>query len=186
MNTDDIVRRVAMEVPDAPSATIKDMLTWAMADLCHEGNAWVHSDGPVVVAADTDYAELESPADSEPVRVLEVLVDDRPLKAGIHYRQTGPSTIRLSFKPQENSLHGSLAVKPLPGKEMPEALTSLHHETLRHGTLHKLLMLPQPWKNPEQAIYHRQHWEAGVTRAKQLAAYGNQAGGARVRPRRFL
>jgi len=186
MTLDDIIRRVALDVPDAPRLTIKDMLLWSMADLCDQGNAWIHTDGPIVVAADTDYAELEAPTDAEPVRVVEVLVDERPLRPGIHYRQTGPASIELSFKPKVSSLYGRLAVKPVPGKSMPAELISLHHNTLRYGALHKLFMLPQSWKNPEQAIYYRRLWEGGITQAKQLAAYGHQVGGARVRPRRFL
>jgi len=186
MTVDDIIRRVSLEIPDAPRLTIKDMILWSMADLCDQGNAWVHTDGPIVVAADTDYAELEAPADAEPVRVLQVLIDDRPLRPGLHYRQTGPASIELSFTPKQSTLYGRLAVKPDPGKQMPAELTSTHAETLRHGALHKLFMLPQAWQNSDRAIYHRRLWEAGVTQAKQLAAYGHQAGGARVRSRRFL
>lgn len=183
---DEIAHRVSLEVPGAPSMTVKDMILWAMADLCDQGNAWVYEGGPVVVAADTDYAELEAPEGAEPVRVLQVLSDGKPLRPGDHYRQTGPRSIQILTPIKQKSLSGRLAVKPEPGGKIPDAVTSAYSDTLRHGALHKLFMLPQRWQDSERAIYHRRLWQAGVTQAMQRSAYGYQAGGARIRPRRFI
>lgn len=183
---DEIANRVSIEVPDAPSMTVKDVILWAMADLCEQGNAWVHEDGPVVVAADTGHAELEAPENAEPVRVMQVIVDGRPLRAGEDYWQTGPGSIQMLLPISKSALTGRLAVKPEIGGQTPDSLTRAHADTIRYGALHKLFMLPQQWRDPEMAEYNRRMWEAGITQAKQRSAYGYQAGGARVRPRRFI
>ncbi len=186
MTLDDLVADVALEVPDAPRASIKDLLLRAIYDLCVKGNAWVVDDEPVVAGADTPYAELEAPMDAFPVRLLAVEVGGKALRPGTDYEQTSPTRITLKPAIKASTLRGRLAVRPRLGKAMPGELLDRHAETLRHGALARLLMLPQPWREPELALYHQRLWEAGVNDAIRLAAYGHQVGGARARPRRFI
>jgi hypothetical protein len=186
MTSDDIVQRIRLDVPEAPGITITELLRWTMAEMCDFGNAWIHSGEPVVVAANTLYAELAVPPNTEAVRVVEVLLDSRKMEPGRDYLQTSPSRIEFTRAPKPSTLYGRIAVKPLPGSEMPAELVSAHNDALRHGTLHKLLMLPQPWQNTQLAVYHERLWNAGISRVKQLASCGYQIGGARIRMRRFI
>jgi len=187
MTLDDLIDDVALDVPDAPRASIRDTLRWAQRELAREGNAWVVSDEPVIVAADTAYAELEPPVDAEPVRILSVEVDGRAIHPGSDYRQVSPTRIELRRTPDASTLRGRLAVAPTSdAPDLPLELLSQHAETLKHGARYRLLMLPQAWRNPEIAMLHQRYWLAGISDAKRLASYGFQAGGARVRTRRFI
>ena len=186
MTLEDLTQATLIEVPEAPIMTVRDMVRWAMGVLCAEGNAWVVDDEPVVAGANTSYAELEAPVDAFPVRLLAVEVGGRALRPGIDYEQASPTRITLKPAIKTSTLRGRLAVRPRLGKAMPEELLDRHAETLRHGALARLLMLPQPWREPELALYHQRLWDAGVNDAMRLAAYGHQVGGARVRPRRFI
>lgn len=186
MTLDDLIDDVQMDAPRAPRLTIKGELLRAMSNLCIEGNAWVHRSGPVVVAANTPHAELEAPPGAIPVRIISLESSGKPLRPGVHYNQQGPSSIDLSTGMKTSTLYGALAVKPKRGEQMPDELVDAHAETLKHGALYRLMMLPQPWQSSELAVYHRRYWEAGVTRAKQIAAYGHQAGGSKIRSRQFI
>lgn len=187
MTLEELTQSVMMDAPEAPIMTVRDMLRWAMRELAREGNAWVVSDEPVIVAADTPYAELEAPPDTEPVRILSVEMDGRPIRPGSDYRQASPTRIELRRQPDANTLRGRLAVAPTSSApDLPEELLSQHAETLKHGARYRLLLLPQPWRDAELAALHQRYWLAGINDAKRLASYGFQAGGARVRTRRFI
>lgn len=181
-----LVQSVVQDAPQAPMMTVRDILAWAVVRMCDDGNAWVIDDEPVVVAADTPYAELEAPAGAEPIRILQVVANEAELLPGIDYRQVSPSRIQLIKKVSVSTLSGRLAVMPGPGRQMPDELLQKHAETLRYGALSRLLLMPQPWRNTEMAMYYQKLWVAGVNDAYRLSVYGHQAGGASVRPRRFM
>ncbi|WP_339934585.1 hypothetical protein [Vreelandella glaciei] len=181
-----LVQSVVQDVPEAPMMTVRDLLAWAVIELCEQGNAWVIDDEPVVVAANTPYAELEAPPGAEPIRVLDVFDGGVRLTPGGDYRQTSPTRIQILRKTNASSLSGRLAVKPMQGNKLPQELLSLHRETLRFGTLSRVLMLPQPWRDTDMAMHYQKYWIAGVNDAKRLSVYGHQYGGVRVQPRRFI
>lgn len=181
-----LVQSVVQDAPEAPMMTVRDILAWAVVRLCDDGNAWVIEGEPVVVAADTPYAEIEAPAGAEPVRVLQIVASGAVLTPGVDYRQTSPSGIQLMRKVGVSTLSGRLAVMPSPGGQMPAELLATHAETLRFGALSRLLLMPQPWRNTELALHYQKLWTAGVNNANRLAMYGHHAGGARVAPRRFM
>lgn len=182
---DRLVQAVVQDVPEAPLMTVRDMVAWAEMRLCRDGNAWVVNDEPVVVASDTPYAEIEAPAGAIPVRILEIKRDGRALVPGVDYQQVSPTRVVFDKTPDESLLYGRLAVAPAPGKSLPDDLLQEHAETLRHGALSRLLLLPQPWRDAEKSMYHEKLWRAGVNDAKRLNVYGYQPG-ARVRKRRFI
>lgn len=181
----DLLQAVVQDVPEAPLMTVRDMVAWAEARLCREGNAWVVNDEPVVVAADTPYAEMEAPFGALPVRILQITLDGRALVPGVDYQQITPTRVEFNNTPDKSLLYGRLAVAPAPGKSMPDELLREHAETLRHGALSRLLLLPQPWRDAEKSMYHEKHWRAGINDSMRLSVYGYQTG-ARVRKRRFL
>lgn len=186
MTLEDLTHATLVDAPGAPIMTVRDMLRWAMRELCAQGNAWI-VDGEVATAApDGETADLVAPADAEPVRLLTLKLDGRDIPPGGRYRQDAPGTITLTPSIDASALEGRLAVQPIAGASLPEMLITTHAETLRHGALWRLLMMPQPWRDPETAMFHRQHWQAGITTAKQLASYGHHVGGGRVRARRFI
>jgi hypothetical protein len=182
---DDLVQAVVQDVPEAPLMTVRDMLAWAQGRLCREGNAWVVIDEPVVVASDTPYAEMEAPSGAVAVRLLQVMLDGRALTPGIDYHQVTPTRVEFNDMPDQSLLYGRMAVAPMPGESMPDELLQEYAETLRHGALSRLLLLPQPWRDAEKSMYHEKLWRAGVNDAKRLNVYGYQPG-ARVRKRRFI
>lgn len=184
MTIDDLVGDVIQSVPEAPMLSIRDALRWAQRELCKDGNAWVVSDGPVVVAANTPYAEIEAPPGARPVRVLSLSRGDHPLEPGADYTQASPSSVELKIKPKQSTLSGRLAVRP--DKDMPEALLAEHSETLCHGAKYRLLTLPQPWRDPDMAEFHHRHWRAGINDAYRLSMYGHHVGGAKAKLRRFI
>lgn len=178
MTLDDLVQSTMMDAPEAPIMTVRDMLRWAMRMLCEEGNAWVEEG--VIATATGDTAIAASPSGADSVRVLSF---SSPARLG--FCQTSPTSIKLDRDPGVTSLEGRLVVRPTETSPMPEELVGEHADTLRHGALWRLLMLPQPWRDPDTAMLHHRYWVAGVNDAKRLSWYGRQAGGSRVTPRRF-
>lgn len=186
MTLEDLTHATLVDAPEAPIMTVRDMLRWAMRELAREGNAWVVDGEVATVSVDGETADLIAPADAEPVRLLTLKLDGRDMPPGGRYRQDAPSTATLTPPVDADALEGRLAVQPVVGTSLPEAIITTHAETLRHGALWRLLMMPQPWRDPETAMFHRRHWQAGITTAKQLASYGHQVGGPRMRMRRFI
>lgn len=186
MTLDDLVDDVALEVPDAPLATIRDMLRWAARELCTEADVWVTTGEPVVVAADTPYAELEAPSDGEPLRIVSLLAEGRPMKAGVDYVQTGPRRIEFRQTPETKLLYGELACRPVMGAMIPDELLSRWAEALGNGARYRLLRLPQPWQNMQLAEYYRGQFLADQATAKGLSRLGHHSGSARVAMWRFV
>lgn len=175
MTLDELVTDTALAVPDTPRASIQDMLRWAARELCDQGNAWVVKQS-LAASGEPPSAELAAPEGAEPLRVINL---------AFPHRQTAPDRVEFQRYPGDEVI-ARVAVRPLPGQDLPETLLSRYAETLRHGALARLLLLPQPWRDPELALDHRRQWLAGITEAKSQATHGFQRGGARVRPRRFV
>lgn len=186
MTLDELIDDVALEVPDAPRATIGDMLRWAARRLCTEADVWVERDIPVVVAANTDYAQLASPGDGEALRVVSLTVGSRDLKSGRDYEQISPTEVRFTRTPDDDVIHGAVACRPLPGRMMPSELLSYWHEALAHGARYRLFLLPHAWRDADLAQLHQRHFNAHIAQARQRAALGYARGGRRVRMRRFV
>lgn len=186
MNINDLTDSLIIEVPGCPLPTIRDMLRWAQRELCAEGNAWIVSDGPVVVGANTPFAEVDVPSGAETLRIVRLLQDGRELKPGLDYRQTGSNGVEfLRSVPHSVTLLGSIACRPAYGKDMPAELMSRWAEALLDGARSRLLSLPQPWRDAQLAEHFRRKFLDHQADARTLAADGNQSGSVRMHVRSF-
>ncbi|MGP8291753.1 hypothetical protein ACT3OH_15925 [Vreelandella zhanjiangensis] len=173
------MQAVVQDVPEAPLMSVRDALRWAEFRLCQDGNAWiVHT--PV-----THEGAVMAPDGTHCVRVLTLYRNDRMMTPGVDYEQTSPEMVVIHRQSDTGALTARIAVKPATEGALPVELRNQHFETLRHGATHRLLLLPQPWRNVEQAAYHETHFKAGINDAYRLSVYGQQQG-AHVKPRRFI
>jgi len=187
MTLNDLVDSLIIEVPGCPLPTIRDMLRWAQRELCAEGNAWIVSDGPVVVGANTPFAEVDVPSGAETLRIIRLLQDGRALKPGLDYRQTGSNGVEfLRAVPPSNTLLGAIACRPAYGRDMPAELLSRWAEALLDGARSRLLALPQPWRDAQLAEHSRRRFLDHQAAARALAADGHQSGSVRMQARRFI
>ncbi|MGE6778260.1 hypothetical protein ACQKFL_11535 [Vreelandella titanicae] len=174
------MQTVVQDVPEAPLMTVRDALRWAEFRLCQDGNAWIVDEVPV-----TSEGAIIAPSDVYCVRALTVYRNGREMAPGADYEQSSPGTITIHRQNSTDTFTARVAVKPTADGAMPEALRDQHLEALRHGATFRLLMLPQPWRNVEQAAYHETRFTAGINDAYRLSVYGQQQG-ARVKPRGFI
>lgn len=185
MTQDDLIDQIQLDIPDAPRASVAEQIKRMARELCDEADVWVHT-GIVVVAAKTGYPQLLVPSDGEALRILELKDGDRPLSPGCDFNQPSQSRITLMGTPKNDDLTGRLACRPTLTVEVPDILLTEWGDTIGDGARWRLLMMPQPWKDPGLASYYRTEFFAGVSRAKQKATTGHARGGRRVRPRQFL
>lgn len=184
MTLDDLIDRIALDVPEAPRATISEQIKHAARELCTEADAWVRR-GIVVVAAKSGFPQIVF-GDAEPLRIIALQDDGRPMVPGRDYEQPSPATITLLRDTEKDTLTGALAVRPAMSASVPQALVRDWYSVLHDGVLARLFMLPQPWRNAELALYHKREFRAGITHAKSKALHGHARGGARVKMRPFL
>ncbi|MGP9656499.1 hypothetical protein ACT3S5_00405 [Halomonas sp. AOP31-B1-25] len=174
----DLLQTVVQDVPEAPLMTVRDAIKWAEFRLCQDGNAWI------VHAPTTSEGAITAPVGAACVRALTVYRNGRAMTPGVDYEQLSPDAVVIHRQSDTDTFTARVAVKPAPDSALPNELRDQHFETLRHGATHRLLLLPQPWRNVEQAAYHETHFTAGINDAYRLSVYGQQQG-ARVQPRRF-
>lgn len=186
MTINDLVDSLIIEVPGCPLPTIRDMLRWAQRELCSEGNAWIVSDGPVVVGANTPFAEVDVPSGAETLRIIRLLQDGRELKPGVDFRQNASNGVEfLRSVPQSVTVLGAIACRPAYGKDMPAELLSRWAEALLDGARSRLLALPQPWRDVQLAEHSRRKFLDYQAEARALAVDGHQSGSVRMQTRRF-
>ena len=187
MTVDDLVHSLAIEVPGCPTPTIRDMLRWAQRELCDKGNVWLSSDGPVVVAANTPFAEVELPLNAEAIRITKLVDDGRTLTPGEDYVQSGSNGIHfLKLKPESVTMMGEVACMPSYGKDMPASLMSRWSEAIMDGARSRLLILPQAWQNPTLSEHYRRSFMDAQSSARSLASSGHQYGSVRMNVRGFI
>lgn len=174
-----LLQMVVQDVPEAPLMTVRDAVRWAEFRLCQDGNAWIVDDVAVTRAG-----SILAPEGVHCVRVLAVYRSGRLMAPGVDYQQPSPGAVDIHLSSDTDTFTARIAVKPMADGALTDALRDQHFEALRHGATHRLLLLPQPWRNVEQAAYHETHFNAGITDAYRLSVYGQQQG-ARVKPRRF-
>jgi len=185
MTLDELVSDVALEVPDAPRASIRDTLAWAAREFCTEADAWVTGEEPIIYGADTDHPMLVPPQ-GEPVRIISLTLGGREVTQGSAFEQRGPTDIHFHQRPSVSVVYGRLACRPRVGDMPPAEVTSRWSTAIADGARWRLLMLPQPWRNPELALYYQQRFLAGIAEARQHARLGHARGSARVKARRFI
>lgn len=185
MIIDDLTAGLALNVPDAPKATLKDMIKWAAREACTHANAWVSDEQPIIYGADTDYPMIVAPA-GEPLRIVYLVVNGKRVTQGSTFSQDGPSAITFHKKPEESAVSGRLACRPKHGDLPPDDVLSRWGQIILEGAKWRLFLLPQPWASAELAAYHERRFNAGITDIKRNAALGHAQGGARVKPRNFL
>lgn len=185
MTQDDLVDMIELDIPDAPRATILDQAKRMARELCQEANAWVLT-GIAVVGAKSGYPQLLAPEDADVLRIIALTDGDKPLCPRKHFDQFSAGRVTLHVKPQNDSLSGTIACRPKVGADIPADLLLNYADTIADGARWRLLMMPQPWQQPDLASFHRDLYLSGVSDAKRKAAFGHAQGGARVRPRRFI
>jgi hypothetical protein len=185
--TAQLAETLSIEVPSCPLSTIRDMIQWAQRDFCTHGNIWIVRDEPVVVAADTDYPELEIPTGGEAIRIISLTTSNGTLKPDIDFRQVGVNSIKFASKPKDPVLYGAMSCRPVIGKDMPEELISRWSEELMDGARSRLFMLPnQPWSSPELAQFYRLKFMDSKSDAIAKARDGYQFGSVRMRTRMVM
>lgn len=187
MNINDLVDSLLVEVPGCPSATVRDQLRWAQRELCSEGSAWLSRESPVVAGADTDLAEVEAPPRAEALRIVSLHDGRNTLRPGRDYEQTGSNEVLfLRGRPSSAELSGVLACRPAYGQDMPAELIARWAEALMDGARYRILLLPQPWRDPALAEYYRNRFLDAQCNARQLASAGYQSGSVRMGARRLI
>lgn len=187
MTVDDLVQSLAIEVPGCPTPTIRDMLRWAQRELCDKGNVWLSSDGPVVVAANTPFAEVELPLNAEAIRITKLVDGGRTLTPGEDYVQSGSNGIHfLKLKPESVTMMGEVACMPSYGKDMPASLMSRWSEAIMDGARSRLLILPQAWQNPALSEHYRRSFMDAQAHARSLSIDGYQRGSIRMKVRGII
>lgn len=187
MNISQLTESLIIEVPGCPPPTIKDMLRWAQRELCREGSVWLVSDGPVVVAANTAFAEIEVPSNAEALRITRLMNGHRKLVPSKDYIQSGSNGIQfIGARPEVSTLTGEVACMPAYGQDMPEALISQWSEVLMDGARSRLLLLPQPWQDKQLSEHYRRKFQDAQSSARSLASSGHQYGSVRMNVRGFI
>jgi len=180
-----LIQQVAQDVPEAPLLTIRETLHRMARELCTEADAWVQRGQPVVVAANTSYPQITA-SQGEPLRIISLNIGGQDRIQGEGFRQLSPTVIEFDKRPSESLIYGVLACRPEMGEQAPDELLSRWGDVIADGTRWRLLLLPQPWRDPELATYYQQRYLAGITDAKQHSRLGHARGGARVAMRRFI
>lgn len=187
MTLEQMVSTLSGEMPDCPLATLREQLRWAQRELCAQGNAWIVDDGPVVVGANTLYAEIDVPAGAEAVRIISLRNEQgQELKPGFDYIQTAENAVQFRLQPTASTMLGKLACKPAFGRDMPAVLLARWCEALMNGARHKLYLLPQPWRDPAYAQGCGEAFLTAQAESRQLASVGFQAGSVSMRVPRFV
>lgn len=187
MNISQLTDSLIIELPECPTPTIKDMLRWAQRELCREGSVWIVSDGPVVVAANTCFAEIEVPAGSEALRIISIMNNGRNMVPGKDYIQSGSNGIQfVGVQPEKSTLAGEVACMPAYGQDMPGVLISRWSEVLLDGARSRLLLLPQPWQDKQLSEHYRRKFQDAQSSARSLASSGHQYGSVRMHVRGFI
>ena len=182
----ELVDSLVIEVPGCPLPTIRDMIRWAQRELCNEGNVWLVSDGPVVVGANTPFAEVDVPSGAETLRITKLMLGGAELAPGIDYKQLGGNGVQfLRAQPKDITLLGEISCQPAYGKDMPAELISRWAEALLDGARSRLLLLPQEWQNPTLSEHYRRRFLDAQSYARSLSASGYQSGSVRMKAPRF-
>lgn len=185
MTQDELIDQVLLDIPEAPRATVRDQIKRMAREFCQEADAWIHR-GYVAVAARSNYPQLIVPEGAEPLRIRSLKAGDRVLRLGVDYVQPDPGRIEMLRKPDRDNLTGELACRPTTTDSLAEALLNNWADPIGDGARWRLLLMPQPWKDPGMAAYYHTQYLSGIHDAKQAASHGHARGGARVRPRPFL
>ena len=185
MTLDDMLNQVILDVPEAPIMTVREQIKRMARELCQEADAWV-IEGIVVVAAKSGYAQVLTPENGEVLRISALKDTDRDLKANFDFEQKRPNQITMLRDTKSDTLTGRLACRPAVGADLPEALLNDHADTICNGARWRLLLMPQPWRDPEMATYYQTQYRSGTTDAKRLASFGHARGGIRVKARQFI
>lgn len=184
MTQDDLIDLIQLDIPEAPRAAIAEQALRMARELCDEADAWTHQ-GYLVVAAKSGYPQMVE-TEGEPLRIVSLEDGGMTMVAGRDFVQSAPNRIQLLRKTQKDVLTGTLAMRPYLNTTMPESLLTDWGPVIANGARWRLLLLPQPWRNPEMATYYQTEYRAGVSDAKRRAIHGHAKGTTRVKARRFI
>lgn len=191
------------ELPGCTAAMVNFHLRSVAIEFCRSTSVWQATlDAIDAVAAQATYT-LTLPADSQLVRVTELRagvnllwryrdreIADKDEQASPCYRVDEPpfdlnaDLTQITLQPDEvptadavDWLLISVALTPtLDAAAVPEFLLTQYRDTLRAGTLARLMAMGRkPWTDRELSSFYRSEWES----AKNFAAYQAQVGNTR-------
>jgi hypothetical protein len=185
---DELLPEALIAAPGCPETVVERMLRVAATDFYRASLAWRVTTEVVPVIAGRRDVELELPADTTPLRLYWVRLDDAPLDA-ISERNLPPAregtptgyakltdhTLRLDRVPQvnyrRNGLVAHLAVTPtVQCDDLPDELFYAHRDGILSGGVARLMAMPNVlWSNPALAQAHYALMAGHVTRARREA-----------------
>lgn len=186
--------------PGCPAPTAYFGLRQAAIDFCQRTKTWRYEDDFTVSANDCD--QISTPADSILLDLEKVLFDGNPLEPKTtawlddnvrgwrtnettggpsrYVTQTEPNTIRL-IPGQDGHVYVYAWLKPSQDAEqLPEFLAAQYRETIAHGALARILMMPNmPFSNPNLGGMFMTLFSGALDNFQNKGSMGQQ----RARPR---
>lgn len=186
MDIEDLVDKVMLDVPDCPLMTIRQAVLWAARDFCTRADAWVERDKHVVAMINPLEGQVISPTFGEPVRLVSLKIGDKDTTQDGLWQQPTPTTVKFTREIEDQILIGALAMRPHRDKAPPEEVIIRWGEAFEDGARYRLLIMPQPWRDPDMAQHYRTQFSQAVSEAKAASRLGHARGHNRVKPRRFI
>lgn len=187
MTFDEIADEVMIEAQGAPLAMIRRAVLQSARELCSDADAWIHDQGPIVVAAKTAYPQLNPPSGGEALRIRKLFDGERELTPGFDYEQPQDDKVKILARLENGSLTGELACRPRRNAQrLPDTLERWA-DALADGARYRLLRQPGvEWSQPNLATYYERRFEYAKTEAMKRGQFGHAKGTRTVRMRRFI
>lgn len=185
MTLDDLANNVLLDVPDCPLMTIRQEVARSARDFCTKADAWVERGKLCVVMVSALDGKVTPPLYGEPIRLVGLTVGGRRTVQGEGWLQVDAYSVEFDREPAQNTFEGDLAMRPHPGKLPIEEVVDRWSEAFEDGARARLLLMPQPWRDPAMAEFYRLRYEAAISEAKTNSRFGHGRGKTRVQPRRF-
>jgi hypothetical protein len=198
----DILPYVLPHVPACPNAMAEQCIRLSAIELFRRANLWWNEFALTSVADQAGYS-LGTPSGiaelAEAKKIDSVVLDGREVSpAPIGYvtesLDGGSSrdlaytqdlrTVMFSPAPTASGLAIKVRAWLVPSStstQIPDAPATQHIETIAAGALARVLVLPQPWKDPGMAGVYLERFDRGVSRAANSAARGHSSFKGRVK-----
>jgi len=198
----DILPYVLPHAPACPNLMAEQCIRQAAIELFRRANLWWNEFSLTSVANQAAYAlgtpsgitELAEVKKIESVTLAGALVDPVPVGYAVASQDNSESldlaytldlrTVILSPAPTEAALPIKVRawlVPSIASTQIPDAPATQYIEVIAAGALARVLVLPQPWKDPAMAGVYADQFNTGVSRASNSAARGHSSFKGRVK-----
>jgi hypothetical protein len=168
----DLVNRIAPSAPGCPQPVIISYVRSAAIDACERSGAWRYKHATVTMVAGTYEYAFVPEADAEVYSILTANINGNALAPttldAIHNMyprfilQISPITFHVALVPDNSTDTVEMFVSQRPTKTaagMNEAVMNDLEDAIVHGTLQRLLTLPErTWSDNELAAYHAKQY----------------------------